>query len=150
MDKYSLAVFLDTSFFKALFDPKDDFYQQAKGIWAKIQEEKVLTVTSNYILDESFTLLKKRNGHQVVKKFRDDLAISKNIAVIRVIQDDEAKAWNWFLKDWSNLSFTDCVSFAVMQRLEMKRVATFDRHFAKAGFKVTSLPPPSPSPSPTP
>lgn len=48
---------------------------------------------------------------------------------------DEARAWNWFLKDWSDFSFTDCVSFALMERLGFKRVATFDRHFSKAGFK---------------
>lgn len=134
--KYSLAIFLDTSFFKAIFDDKDDFYQQAKEIWNKIKEEETLTVTSNYILDETFTLLKKRSGPQIVIKFRDDLAVSKNISVIRVIHDDEAKAWNWFLKDWSDLSFTDCVSFAVMERLGIKKAATFDEHFSRAGFRV--------------
>jgi len=49
---------------------------------------------------------------------------------------DEAKAWDWFGLDWSDLSFTDCVSFAVMKRLGIGRAAAFDRHFARAGFKM--------------
>ena len=134
--KYTNAVFVDTSFFKALFDPADSFYSEAKKIWKKINGEKLLMVTSNYILDESFTLLRKRCGRDLVKKFRDDLAVTRNISIIRVTFSDEAGGWKWFLKDWSNLSFTDCVSFAVMERLGLKRVATFDHHFSKAGFQT--------------
>ena len=35
-----------------------------------------------------------------------------------------------------DLSFTDCVSFAVMKRLGIGRAAAFDRHFSRAGFKM--------------
>lgn len=136
--KYADAVFADTSFFKALFDSKDSFHREAKEIWEKINREKLLVVTSNYILDESFTLLRKRQGRDLVKKFRDDLAASKNISIIRVTLADEAGAWSWFLKDWSKLSFTDCVCFALMERAGIKRAAAFDRHFSRAGFKPIS------------
>lgn len=134
--KYTDAIFIDTSFFKALFDPEDSFHPEAKKIWQKVNEEKLPMVTSNYILDESFTLLRKRCGCALVRKFRNDLAVTRNISIIRVILSDEAGGWKWFLKNWSNLSFTDCVSFAVMERLGLKRVATFDNHFFRAGFKT--------------
>lgn len=134
--KHSDSVFADTSFFKALFDLKDNFHQDAEKIWQRIEEEKILVVTTNYVLDESFTLLRKRSGCDLVKKFRDDLAITKNVLIIRVTIFDEAGAWEWFLLDWSDLSFTDCVSFAVMKRLGIKRAAAFDQHFTRAGFKV--------------
>ena len=49
---------------------------------------------------------------------------------------DEAQAWKWFLNDWSKLSFTDCVSFAVMKRLDIARAATFDEHFNQARFTL--------------
>ena len=50
--------------------------------------------------------------------------------------DDDAGAWEWFEMDWSKLSFTDCVSFAVMKRLGLTDVATFDEHFTRAKFIV--------------
>ncbi len=33
-------------------------------------------------------------------------------------------------------SFTDCVSFVLMKRRRLRRVFTFDRHFAAAGFEM--------------
>lgn len=132
-----ISVFLDTSFFKAAIDPKDDFYIKAKGILNKLQKEKVNLVTSNYVLDESFTLIRKRCGREMVDKFRKYLSKSALVAtIIRVTVADEAKAWDWFLKDWKDLSFTDCVSFALMDRFNIKRTATFDQHFTKAGFQI--------------
>jgi len=62
--------------------------------------------------------------------------MSRRVRIRRVTAADEAKAWDWFGLDWSDLSFTDCVSFAVMKRLGIGRAAAFDRHFARAGFKM--------------
>lgn len=130
------AVFIDTSFFIAILDEKDDFYKEALKIWDKLRREQVSLVTSNYILDETFTLIRKRRGIKKTEELRRLLINNAaNIKIIRVAATDEGKAWKWFSKDWSNLSFTDCVSFAVMERLGLRRVATFDRHFSKAEFK---------------
>lgn len=130
-------VFLDTSFFKAAIDPKDDFYADAKRILQKLQKEKVILVTSNYVLDESFTLIRKRCGRDLVDKFRKDLSKSALVVtIIRVTVADEAGAWKWFLLDWSDLSFTDCISFSLMKRLNITQVATFDKDFERAGFKL--------------
>lgn len=133
----SNAVFVDTSFFKAIIDPKDDFYQEGKEILDKLQKEKVTLVTSNYVLDESFTLIRKRCGKDMVDKFRKDLSKSAMVVtIIRVTVSDESESWNWFLLDWNDLSFTDCISFAIMKRLELTRVVTFDIHFQRAGFQI--------------
>lgn len=34
------------------------------------------------------------------------------------------------------VSFTDCVSFVLMQKGDIRRVFSFDRHFRIAGFEV--------------
>lgn len=36
-------------------------------------------------------------------------------------------------------SFTDCLSFLVMERLGIQQVLTFDKHFIQAGFKVLPI-----------
>ncbi len=132
------TIFVDTAFFKALFDPKDDFHKESERIWTNIASEKVKFVTTNFVLDESFTLIKLRCGKKMVNDFRHDLAKTIKIKLVRSLPQDEAAAWEWFLLDWSDLSFTDCVSFAVMKRLGLEQVATFDKHFERAGFRMVT------------
>lgn len=130
-------VFVDSSMWKALVDSNDDFYHDAARVWRSLQQENVRLLTTNYILDEAFTLIRKRCGIKAVKLFRDHLVSDwKSVKIMRISIADEAMAWNWFSKDWSNLSFTDCVSFALMERIGLKRTATFDHHFSKAGFVI--------------
>ena len=128
---------MDTSGFKALLDEEDEFHQDAIKLWDRLRNEKIILLTTNYILDETFTLLRARCGIQLALDFRDLLVKSANVLKIeRVTTKDESSAWNWFENDWSKLSFTDCVSFSVMKRLNIKRVVSFDIHFKKAGFKL--------------
>lgn len=131
------TIFIDTGFFKALVDGEDDFCQQAKKIWQKLKEDKVFFITSNFVIDETLTVIRVKCGLKRAVKFRDLLAENSQILkIVRVTVDDEAKAWQWFVKNWSKLSFTDCVSFAVMKRLGLRRAAVFDEHFQRAGFRV--------------
>lgn len=131
------TVFIDTSFFKAILDEKDEFYNKAVKIWEKLKEENAELTTSNFIMDEVFTLIRKRRGIKKLAEFRQFLIDNATgIKIFRVTAADEAEAWNWMLKDWADLSFTDCVSFAVMKRMEIDRAATFDTHFERAGFVI--------------
>ena len=130
-------VFLDSSYFKALIDDVDDFHKEAKDIFSLLNEQKTQLVTTNYIIDETLTLLRVKRNLQSAIKLRDMInAGSPTITIYRVISEDDADAWQWFVSDWSRLSFTDCVSFAVMKRLEITHVATFDQHFKRAGFII--------------
>jgi predicted nucleic acid-binding protein len=132
MDK----VFLDSSGIKAVRDEGDDFHSRAVEVWEEMLEnEKVTMYVSNYVLDESFTLLRKRCGRETVKLWRSYLVgFTEKIKILRVTIADEAGAWEWFLNDWSDLSFSDCVSFAMMKRLGIKKYFGFDDHFSRAGF----------------
>jgi predicted nucleic acid-binding protein len=131
------SIFLDSSFFKAVIDPDDDFYLQARNIWKSLIENNNPLVTTNYILDETYTLVRAKCDLNKALELRDVLSREQlNMSIVRVTVDDDAVAWDWFIKEWSKLSFTDCVSFAVMKRLGIKDVATFDNHFAKAGFRI--------------
>lgn len=129
-------VFIDTSMFFALVNEKDQFHNSAVAIWEKLKTSNAVLTTSNYILDEIFTLIRIRRGLEVVDKFRQSLANQYKVKVMRVTVSDEARAWDYFLNNWKDLSFTDCVSFALMKRLKVTRAATFDNHFRKAGFAI--------------
>ena len=132
-----VKVFVDTCMFKALIDRKDEFHEKAVRIWEKIEKGKDELMTSNYVLDESFTLIRLRCGLEKANDLRKMVSSSGDrLKVVRVTMADEAGAWKWFVKNWSKLSFTDCVSFSMMKGLEVKRVAGFDGHFKRAGFKI--------------
>ena len=134
-----MKVFVDTSGFKAIVDPEDDFHQQAVEIWQKLKDKEAKLITSNYILDETFTLLRARCGLQTAIEFKKVLAESqKSLTIYRVTVSDESDAWGWFNKKWSRLSFTDCVSFAMMERLEIEKAVSFDQHFSRAGFELVN------------
>ncbi len=133
----SNRIFVDTSWYKALIDVNDDFYSQAIKQYEIFKKDKWFFITTNFIVDESATLIRVRSGLPLALKFKETLFDMTLIQkIIRLMPSDEKEAWGWFEKPWAKLSFTDCTSFAVMKRLELTNVATFDNHFAKAGFKI--------------
>jgi predicted nucleic acid-binding protein len=133
-ESHDYDVFVDTGMFQALLDHTDEHHFEAVTLWKRFEEQNYTLFTSNYILDETFTLLRVRCGVEYAVTFRNTLVGSIRLNIERVTVDDEANAWTFFVRDWHKLSFTDCVSFAVMQRLGLQQAATFDEHFSKAGF----------------
>jgi uncharacterized protein len=131
-------VFIDTSGFKAWVDEKDEFHQMAEKIIKYILDSGFVLTTSNYILDETWTLLRAKCGLAKVKLLKKYLLSAQPLVKItRVNIKDESSAWDWFeTKDWSGLSFTDCVSFAQMRRLGIQFVFGFDQHFSRAKFNL--------------
>lgn len=128
-------VFIDSSGFKAWLDEKDDFHLEAEMIVNKILDNDDMFVTSNSIVDECSTLLRVKCGLQKAMLFKKYLSnTEQTIKMVRVSVSDEIKAWKLFENEWSGLSFTDCTCFAMMKRLEIKRVFGFDKHFERAGF----------------
>ncbi len=94
-------------------------------------------ITTNFIIDETFTLVRKRRGMPKAKVLYDWIqGYATQLKLVRVLAKDEKRVWEWFWKNWKGLSYTDCTSFAVMERLGLKQVATFDDHFREAGFEI--------------
>ncbi len=93
--------------------------------------------TSNYILDETLTLLKDRCGSEVAISFRRDLEASPTVRVLWVEKDNEAQAWKIFQarKD-KGYSFTDCTCFALMEAHAIKNAFAYDKHLRQHGFNM--------------
>ena len=135
----STNIFVDTSWYKALVDVQDDFHDEAASQSKRLLSQNCLFVTTNFVIDETLTLIRVRRSLEISLKFRDLLGDMSSVTkIVRILPQDESKAWEWFPKPWSKLSFTDCTSFVVMKRLDLKDVASFDDHFARAGFNVLS------------
>lgn len=138
-------LFVDTSGWDALADKADKNYARALQFRNEIVGERKL-VTSNYILDELYTLLLMNIGFQPTVKYKGTLDILIAEHVLDVIWIDHKlakKSWDVFEqynvdKRWS---FTDCTSYVVMKDFSITEVFAFDHHFEQMGFKrLPSLP----------
>ena len=98
------SVFIDTGLFLGLLDKEDDCHSKAKSIWSKLEQHNVQLVTSNFVLDESFTLIRSRVGIKLLKSFRLTLQESFSILSIeRVTVEDKGNCWNWLVRDWPKI-----------------------------------------------
>jgi len=134
----SRKIFIDSSAFIAIYLADDDFHEQAGEALKKLREKEVSFITSNFVLDEVFTFLRAKVNKKTAIDFAEFLAENTEIIkIIRITVGDEQTAFDYFKKlDGKGVSFTDCTSFALMQRIGLKTAFTFDRDFIKAQFKV--------------
>ena len=79
--------------------------------------------------------MKDRCGSQAAISLREDIEASSTVRVLWVNVEDEARAWKIFKthKD-KTYSFTDCTSFALMEKNVIKNAFAYDRHFAQHGL----------------
>jgi len=124
-----VKVFIDTGAFCALTIPKDQHNYLAKSIHKQLNEQKTLLYTSDYIMDEVYTLLKTRGSHRTAIDFMDQINES-HIILLRVTEEVEESAKVIFRRfEDKRLSFTDCTSFALINQFGIEAVFAFDEHF---------------------
>lgn len=135
-----MRLFLDTSAFAAIEDLDDANHQRAMGFREKMRKGATAyraLCTSNYIVDETLTLLRLHCGHNVAVAFRKSLESSKVVSVLWVTEPLEKAAWNLFEKrSDKEYSFTDCTSFALMAAEAIQTAFTFDEHFSQEGYSA--------------
>ena len=128
-------VFVDSGAFHALLVRNDPHHQNAATWLQRIQKERRGLVTTDYIVDETVTLLKARHVSQQVPRFFEVLQKSDFLVLEWIGEDRFFTACDFLLKHSDHAwSFTDCTSFVVMKEMEICDALTADRHFHEAGF----------------
>ncbi len=124
-----MKIFIDTGAFCALTIPKDNYNLKAKSTYNQLKKHRAIIYTSDYVLDEVYTLLKTRGSYKTSIKFMDQINKS-HIIILRVTEEVEEDAKNIFRRfEDKKLSFTDCTSFALINQFSIKAVFAFDKHF---------------------
>lgn len=128
-------VFMDSAGFLALWDAGDEHYAQAARLQAELIGKHRRFLTSDYIVDETATLLLIRHSQAAASDFLDTVECSESLRLEWVGPDRFHAAVALFRlhadKAWS---FTDCVSFGLMRELRIREAFTTDHHFKQAGF----------------
>ena len=132
-----MRLFVDTSAWLALNDRNDQYHSKAAAKSAEIKRHRIELITSEYVLDESITLIRYRVSHQAAVIFGNSLLNSNIVRVEDVSAEDRFKAWEMFKKfEDKELSFTDCTSFVLIKNLRLQKAFTFDEHFRQMRFEV--------------
>jgi len=131
-------IFVDTSAWLALADRHDRDHLRVLGVTHRIARgEFGKQVTTNYVLSETLTLIRRRLGLSAAVSLAKSFRESDEIRVfwIEPIHHEEALQLMATREDkvWS---VTDCTSFVVMRALQIRQALALDDDFAQAGFSV--------------
>ena len=130
-------IFVDTGPWIARYLQRDQFHAEAVEGWKTLRAKRWPLFTSNFVLDEAITLIGRWAGHSFAAARARSIYDSSVLTILRPTAGDERAALGLFEKFADQkVSFTDCISFALMKQHAMKRAFTFDRHFASAGFSI--------------
>ena len=127
-----MAVFIDTGIFVALRNADDELHVRSKELMKQALKGEFGRIhTSDYVIDEAITTA-------LVRTRRHDLAVdlgryiieSPRITKLWTTEDTFDMAWKKFktFKD-KPLSFSDCVSLALMEKNRIKQIISFDSGF---------------------
>ncbi len=135
-------IFIDTGGWYALSDPQDQCHGSSVEFFRELARGKLgRALTSDYILDETLTLVRMRLGLGAVADLFGVLERSKFIQLVRVADRDFQESLQLMLqhedKRWS---FTDCTSFVLMRELGVQIAMSFDSNFREAGFECLPNP----------
>jgi predicted nucleic acid-binding protein len=131
------VIYIDTGAFLARYLGSDQYHEKSLKFWNDLSNFNENCFTSNFVLDETLTLLARRAGYNFAAERAHILYSSKALTILRPTHEDEIAAIELFEKYADQeVSFTDCVSFVLMKKRKITRVFTFDEHFQLAGFKL--------------
>ena len=121
-----MTAFVDSSVWFASVFAKDRYNRQAKAILGSNEA----FITTDAVVVETWLLLARRFHHAAADRFWGGLRRSI-VNIEPVLRPDYDSAWEIGVAySDQRFSIVDRTSFAVMERLGLKRVASFDDDFA--------------------
>ena len=129
--------FIDTSGIYSILVRGDRMHGRAVAFMAEAARDRKRFVTTDYVLDEAVTLLKARGYGRLVAPLFESIDASAATRIEWTTPERFRKTRTFCLrhsdKPWS---FTDCLSFVVMQAHDVPAALTSDVHFEQAGFRI--------------
>lgn len=124
-------ILVDTSAYFALVDRSDRHHSSAVAF---IRSNAVPLATTDLILVETLNLVRIRLGHSRALRLGRQLFNPALTTVLKVSEEDMVQGWRLFQRyQDKDFSFTDCTSFALMDRLRITTAFAFDVHFHQYG-----------------
>jgi hypothetical protein len=131
------VIFIDTGAWVALELPRESKHGAAAACLERIRGGvHGAAVTSDFVLDETLTLLRMKAGLAAAESVAKRAMESESVRVAYVGPETFRQAWEMMRsrrdKKWS---LTDCTSFLLMRELGITVAFTLDGNFEEAGFE---------------
>jgi len=123
-----VSIFVDTGAWYAVADRSDRHHATAAGFYLERMSARDL-VTSDLVVAETWTLLAAHLGRPAALTFWETLRDAQ-VPILTLDPADLEAAWRiaQAYPD-QDFSFTDCTSFALMERRGIEEAFAFDAHF---------------------
>jgi len=127
-------IFVDTSAVIALVDKSDRHHAEAREIAAALPPRTRL-VTTDLVLAEAATWFRRAQGAEVAFQVGRRLLDARLYEMVESTREREEEALE-LMRHFGDkqLSFADCLSFAVMREMGIGEAFTFDEDFVRCGF----------------
>lgn len=132
-------LFVDTWGWVALQNPRDHHHDRVKATVKEYLSQGRKLVTSNFVLNETITLLyARRVPEAAARSVRTILSFDRDgFLIVEMITNahfQKTLDLRWRYSDKPGISFTDLSSMAVVNELGISDVLTGDAHFEHVGM----------------
>ena len=131
-------VFVDSGAWISVINKSDKHHKKAVSYIKELRNDNIPLFTSNYVKDETLTWLKYNTSHRKAIKAIElwkQAENKKQLKTCWVTEKINKEAEKIFKKyEDHTLSFTDCTSFTICRKHDIKKVFSFDQDFNILGY----------------
>jgi predicted nucleic acid-binding protein len=130
-------LFVDSGAWIALRSRRDQHHVEADRLFRRALERRIPLVTTNLVIAEVHRLTQFRAGVEPALRGLDRIDASASVTVHHATRDHHAAARRWLGRLAPRpVTYTDAVSFAVMEATACAHALGFDQDFVAAGFAL--------------
>ncbi|MBI1736504.1 MAG: PIN domain-containing protein [Candidatus Rokubacteria bacterium] len=130
-------LFVDSGAWIALRNRRDQYHVLADRLFRTAVRDRRPLFTTNLVIAESHRLTLFRVGVLAALRALDRIDASERVTVHFATEADHVAARRWIERLAPRpVTYTDAISFAVMETLGCRDVLGFDRDFEVAGFTL--------------
>jgi uncharacterized protein len=128
-------IFIDTTIWASAIDTSDTLHEDGSAVLKALAEGKLpQALTTDFVLDETLTLLKMRGGRpEAIAKGVAGIMSSPSVNLVYVDEGLFDAALRTYRK-YERLSFTDAVTLVMMQKRKIKEIFSHDEDFDIKGI----------------
>jgi predicted nucleic acid-binding protein len=131
------SLFVDSSAWIALRSRRDQHHADADRLFRNAVARRVPLLTTSLVIAETHRLTLFRAGVQPARRFLELVDASHSVTIHFPTTAEHTAARRWLERLGSRpVTYTDAVSFAVMEAAGCGHVLGFDQDFAAAGFTL--------------
>ncbi len=140
-----MKLMIDTWGWLTLRDRRERWHDEVNTFFQDFRIQNGVIYTTDYILDETFTMLYRRLPLSLAKNSIEliDKSINQGYVTLEWITPnrfEKAKGLRFRFHDKPMISFTDLTSMVVMRELNINQILTEDEHFLKVGMGFLKVP----------